>query len=199
MGESGLITVILGSPRRDGNSDSLAGEFLRGARASGLRSEVLIPSDLALEPCDGHNRCFDTGQCVIRDGMNRIYDLVLDSSYLVVASPVYFMGPPGTLKSFIDRFQAVWVRSEILKTFDPDSEGRRAAHGAYSILTGATRDKPSMYRCTSSILKAFYNVTGFDLRGELVAEGCEGPSDAAGRPDLMRRAFEAGRSLTGSA
>ena len=187
------ILAILGSPRRRGNSDMLAFEFLRGAAACGHGHTVLIPTDLGITPCDGQNRCFSDGRCVIKDGMNDIHQQVLDIPYLLIATPVYFMGPPGSLKAFIDRFQAVWARSALLGSFDPDSPERRSKHKVFTIIVGATGDKPSMYRPTRSILKAFANVIGFEYKGDIIAPGLDQPGDAAKRRGLMKKAFEAGR------
>jgi len=195
--EERRVTAILGSPRRRGNSDALAMEFLRGAGDRGLAHSVIIPSDLGISPCDGAGHCSRDGNCIIRDGMNDLYDQILESPYLLVASPVYFMGPPGSLKGFIDRFQAVWARSAVLKAFDPDSAERRAGHKAFAIITGATEDRPAMYRPTVSIIKAFLNVTGFDYSGEIIATGLDGPADALKREDLLAQAREAGRKFAG--
>ena len=195
MDDVPVVTAILGSPRRHGNSDTLAMEFLRGAEAEGYKHKLIVPSDLGISPCDGGNQCFQDGRCIIRDGMNEVYDDILSSRYLLIATPVYFMGPPGTLKSFIDRFQAVWARSALLKTFDPDSEARRRDHKAYAILVGATSGKPGMYRPTLSIVKAFFNVAGFDHTGELLATGLDRLGDAVERPDLIEQAFRAGRGF----
>jgi multimeric flavodoxin WrbA len=195
MNDDALITAILGSPRRNGNSDTLAMEFLRGASSIGYKHRLILPRELGVAPCDGGNQCFTDGRCIIRDGMNEIYDDVLASRYLLIATPVYFMGPPGALKSFIDRFQAVWARSALLKTFDPDSEERRRTHRGFAIIVGATQDNPGMYRPTRSIIKAFFNVTGFDYAGEVVATGLDRLGDAGNRQDLMKEAFEAGRTF----
>lgn len=189
------ITAILGSPRRRGNSDTLAMEFLEGASERGFGHNLIVPADLGLSPCDGSGFCLRDGKCVIRDGMNEIYDQVIESRYLLISTPVYFMGPPGSLKSFIDRFQAVWARSAVLKTFDPDAAERRATHKGFAIVTGATEDKPSMYRPTISILKAFFNVTGFAYGGDLVASGLDDPDEALKREDLLRQARDAGRNF----
>jgi multimeric flavodoxin WrbA len=167
-------------------------EFLKGAGERGMSHKVIVPSDLGISPCDGSGRCSKDGNCIIRDGMNDLYDEILEAPYLLIASPVYFMGPPGSLKIFIDRFQAVWARSAVLKTFDPDSDERRAGHKAFAIITGATEDKPSMYRPTLSIIKAFINVTGFDYSGEIIATGLDVPADALKREDLLKEAREAG-------
>jgi len=194
--EDRTITAILGSPRRRGNSDALAMEFLKGTAERGLAHNLIVPSDLGISPCDGAGHCVKDGSCIIRDGMNEIYGQVLESRYLLIASPVYFMGPPGSLKVFIDRFQAVWARGAVLKTFDPDSAERRAGHKAFAIITGATEDKPAMYRPTISIIKAFLNVTGFDYSGEIIATGLDGPGDAFKREDLLKQAREAGSHFT---
>jgi multimeric flavodoxin WrbA len=185
----------MGSPRRGGNSDTLARKFLEGAAAAGATPTILVPTDMGLAPCDGDNRCFAEGRCVVRDGINSVYDQVLGARYLVVATPVYFMGPPGSLKCFIDRFQAVWARAKILKTFDPDSPERRAGHRMFAIYVGAVTDKPAYYRPAVSIIKAFANVIGTTYVGEIIATGLEGPGDAARRDDLLKQALEAGRAF----
>jgi multimeric flavodoxin WrbA len=191
------LTAILGSPRRGGNSDTLARKFLEGAAAQGASAGVITPSELGLAPCDGDNRCFTDGRCVIRDGANGIYEEVLASDRLLVAMPVYFMGPPGPLKAFIDRFQAVWARAAILKTFDPDSPEWRARHRIFAIYVGAVTDKPNYFRPAVSIIKAFANVIGFTYAGEIIAAGLDRPEDAAGRADILKQAFESGRAFVG--
>ncbi len=193
--ETGRVLAILGSPRRRGNSDTLALEFLRGAASRGHGHTILIPAELGLAPCDGQNTCFKDGRCTIRDGMNDIYEKVLDAPYLLIATPVYFMGPPGSLKAFIDRFQAIWARSVLLGEFDPDSPERRSEHKVFAIIVGATEEKPNMYRPTRSIIKAFSNVIGFGYAGDIVAKGLDKAGEAAERDDLLEEAFAAGQTL----
>jgi multimeric flavodoxin WrbA len=187
----GSVLTVLGSPRRDGNTDVLATEFLRGAASAGFQPRFIIPTDLGMSPCDGLNQCFTAGKCVIQDGMNEVYEDVLTATHILVATPVYFMGPPGSLKSFIDRFQAVWARFEILKEPRPDAASRKA----FAIIVGATPDEGKMYRPTISIIKAFLNVTGFTYAGEIVATGLDDKIEAGERKDLLARAFEAGREF----
>jgi multimeric flavodoxin WrbA len=190
-GPKGRVLAVLGSPRRNGNTDTIATEFLRGAASAGFEPKFMVPTDLGISPCDGMNQCFETGRCVIKDGMNAIYEDVLSATHIVIATPVYFMGPPGTLKSFIDRFQAVWARFEILKEPRPAVAGRKG----FAIVAGATPEEGKMYRPTISIIKAFFNVTGFSYAGEMIAAGLDDGVEAGERRDLLSRAFEAGRTF----
>jgi multimeric flavodoxin WrbA len=191
VAKKGSVLAVLGSPRRNGNTDILAAEFLRGAAAAGFQPRFIIPTDLGMSPCDGVNQCFKTGKCAIQDGMNEVYEDVLSATHILVATPVYFMGPPGSLKSFIDRFQAVWARFEIMKEPRPDAAGRKG----FAIIAGATPEEGKMYRPTLSIIKAFLNVTGFTYSGEMVATGLDEKVEAGEKKDLLARAFEAGREL----
>lgn len=185
------MLAVMGSPRRGGNTDIIAAEFLRGAASAGFEHRSIVPSELGVSPCDGLNQCFENGICVIKDGMNKIYEDVLSATHMLIATPVYFMGPPGSLKAFIDRFQAVWARFEILKQPPPD----RTQRSGFAIVVGATPDEGSMYRPTISIIKAFFNVTGFTYAGEIIAAGLDAEPAAAERNDLLGRAFEAGRAF----
>ena len=191
IARKGRVLAVLGSPRRDGNTDTLAAEFLRGAAAAGFEPRYIVPTDLGMSPCDGLNQCFKTGECVILDGMNEAYGDVLGASHILIATPVYFMGPPGSLKSFIDRFQALWARFEVLKEPRPDAAGRKG----FAIVVGATPEEGKMYRPTLSIIKAFFNVTGFTYAGEIIAGGLDERVEAGERKDLLARAFEAGKEF----
>jgi len=188
------LICILGSPRRDGNSDTLAKRFMLGASESGIESKIIIPSELGISWCTGDNQCFKDGRCIIRDGMNEIYELVINSKWLLIATPVYFMGPPAPLKAFIDRFQAVWARARILNSFDPDDPERRESHKAYAIVV-ASQSNPKMVKPALSIIKAFFNVTGFSYGGELIATGLESKNDALRNKDISERAYSLGRNL----
>ena len=185
------VLAVLGSPRRNGNTDTVAMKFLGGTASAGYESRVIVPTDLGISPCDGMNQCFADGECVIKDGMNEIYESVLAATHMLIASPVYFMGPPGSLKCFIDRFQAVWARFEVLKKPRPEPAGRKG----FAIVAGATPEEGKMYRPTISIIKAFYNVAGFSYAGELIAAGLDNRVDAARNEELMARAFEAGKAF----
>ncbi len=101
------IAVLSGSVRRGGNTELLVRAFIEGAAG---RHEVTLLSiaDLKIHPCIGCNSCYDreSRRCFRRDDMDQVYDLLLRTDILVVASPVYFYGVSAQLKALIDRLHA---------------------------------------------------------------------------------------------
>ena len=101
------VTVLVGSPRRDGNTDLLARAFAEGAGASHEVS-LISAASLDIHPCLGCNACYasEGHRCFQRDGMDQVYERLLRTDILVLASPVYFYGISAQLKTLIDRLHA---------------------------------------------------------------------------------------------
>ena len=106
MGENGMsrITVLVGSPRKNGNTALLTESFAKGAR-NGNTVELLRVSDYHIKPCLGCNACYisDGHACAQRDDMALICQKLIHTDTLVIASPVYFYGISAQLKTLIDR------------------------------------------------------------------------------------------------
>ena len=101
------ILGISGSPRKSGNSEILLRRALDGARELGADVELLRVADKQINACNGCEACRDTGKCPIDDDMQAIYGKLLEANGIIFATPVYFWGMTGQLKSFIDRTYAL--------------------------------------------------------------------------------------------
>lgn len=98
------ITVLMGSPRKGGNTDLLAQAFAEGANQR-HHVEIIHVTELNIHPCLGCNACFrnQNHECCQQDDMISLYDKLAKSDMLVIASPVYFYGISAQLKTVIDR------------------------------------------------------------------------------------------------
>ena len=67
------ILVILGSPRRNGNSELLCQQFRKGAEESGNKVNTLRLSELQIEYCSACYACKRTGHCVKQDDMEQAH------------------------------------------------------------------------------------------------------------------------------
>jgi len=101
---SKTIVIISSTPRKNGNSDILSDEFMKGARDAGHYVEKIRLSEKNINYCTGCCTCIGKpGKCVQQDEMNDILAKLLKADILVFASPVYFRSFNGQMKTFIDR------------------------------------------------------------------------------------------------
>ncbi len=102
------ILVLNGSPRPNGNTAKMVEAFKEGAAVGGNDVNVIdvcrknIKGCLACEYCHSKGK----GQCVQKDDIQEVYDLLKETEMLVIASPIYYHGISGQLKCTIDRFYA---------------------------------------------------------------------------------------------
>ena len=101
------ILVITGSPRKDGNSNTLADSFIKGAQEAG-HSVVRFDSAFKnVHPCIACNKCGMNGECVFKDDFEFIRDNIVDADAVVFATPMYYFGISAQIKAVIDRFYAI--------------------------------------------------------------------------------------------
>lgn len=181
---------IAGSPRETGNSSTLLHAVLQGAESAGADSSLIRLNDLSFRGCQGCDPCAPAGECVVRDGLLPVFAALELADIWVLASPVYFDGISGQMKTFFDRLH--WLTTEESK-LKPRLRGTRRAA---VVLT--YEDKPrDDYRKLAETLGAYLGWMGDFGSVPVMSEGNLGPSDAAAkRVDLLASAEELGRSLT---
>ena len=106
---------ILGSPRKNGNSDTMAksvAEVL--SEQDGNSVEFIRLNNLSIKPCQGCGGCSETGRCIIDDDMTELYEETDAADRIFFASPIYFYGLSAQMKTCIDRCQAKWSRKYLL-------------------------------------------------------------------------------------
>lgn len=97
------IFVISTSPRKGGNSETLADEFIRGAKEAGNRVEKVCLYDKAIGFCKGCLACLKTHRCALHDGADEIAQKMRDADVLVFATPIYYYEMCGQMKTMLDR------------------------------------------------------------------------------------------------
>ena len=101
------ICILMGSPRRDGNTAELVKPFADELQRQGAEVETIVLADQKVEPCLGCYACQDsTGEygCIQKDDMQKIVDAVIRSDCFVLAAPIYIWYCPSQMKAVLDRF-----------------------------------------------------------------------------------------------
>ncbi|HBT94709.1 MAG TPA: flavodoxin family protein, partial [Coriobacteriia bacterium] len=106
------ITIINGSPRKNGNTAKVLKTM--AARLTELGCEHIEYIDLVdcqITPCIGCAACYKTGSCVIHDDAEMINGHIAGSQGVIIGSPTYVSNVSGFLKTYIDRGHIVLEQS----------------------------------------------------------------------------------------
>ena len=98
------ITVITGSPRKNGNTFAMVDSFIKAAEAKGHEVVRFDAAMMKIGGCRACMTCFKTGKaCSFDDDFNVIAPYILDADAIVYAMPVYWYSIPAQIKGVIDR------------------------------------------------------------------------------------------------
>jgi multimeric flavodoxin WrbA len=98
------VICLLGSPRRDGNSTTIAKRFVETARQLGAETESIELARLVYRGCQACGTCKTTGErCALKDELTPVLEAVEAADLLVLSTPVYCGDLPGQVKCFLDR------------------------------------------------------------------------------------------------
>lgn len=102
------IVVLTGSPRRKGNTNHMAQQFMKGATEAGHEVYRFDCATADVNPCIACNRCGMDGDCVFNDDFSKdLRPKLLAADVIVFCSPMYYFGFSSQLKRVIDRFYAI--------------------------------------------------------------------------------------------
>lgn len=165
------ILIVSSSPRKNGNSETLADAFSKGARKAGHSVETVRLREKQIGFCKGCLACLKLGHCVIQDDAIEIADKMYDADALVFATPVYYYSVCGQLKTMLDRANPLFgsdyafTEAYLLAT---------AAEDEHSTFDGAKRAVQGWVDCFSRCT----------LAGTVFAGGVNGVGEIAGHPAL---------------
>ena len=104
------VLGIVGSPRKNGNTEILMREVLKVAQQAGCETEMFLMSEKQVAPCDACGMCFQVGSCVVQDDMQELYAMMERAQAIVFGSPVYFGSVSAQMKAAMDRMFAFLQR-----------------------------------------------------------------------------------------
>jgi multimeric flavodoxin WrbA len=178
----GKVLVITTSLRAKSNSDILAGRLAAGARDAGHDVELVSLKGKDIRFCIGCLSCQKTQQCVLRDDAAAIAEKVKAADTLVFATPVYYYGMSGQMKTLLDRMNPL---------YSSDYRFRKVY-----MLAVAAEDEPFVPEKALSGLKGWVDCfEKAELAGSLFCGGINEAQEAAERSEDKHEAYEFGKKL----
>ena len=114
------IVILKASPRKNGNSNSLAAAFAEEAQRAGAFIAEYDTANMKVAGCRGCYGCMKKGECIFRDDFDKIAEDLRDADGIVIASPVYWYTFPAQIKAVMDRWFSLCVTGK-------DFSGKKAA------------------------------------------------------------------------
>lgn len=175
------ILVISTSPRKNGNSDLLADEFVRGAQEAGHQVEKISLYDKTISFCRGCLSCLNTQRCVIHDDADTIAQKMKAADSIAFATPVYYYGMCGQMKTMLDRSNPL---------FSADYSFRDIY-----LLAAAAEEDPHTVDGTVTGLQGWIDCfEKAHLAGAVFAGGVTSVGDIKDHPAL-KQAYETGKNI----
>ena len=173
------VLILSGSPRKNGNSDTLCDAFMKGAQKSGHDVEKIYIASKNISYCRGCYFCQrNNGICAIKDDMPEIIEKMISADVIVLSSPIYFYSINAQMKAVIDRTVARWLEIK-------DKE-------FYYIMTGA-EDSSTVTDIALECFRGFAScLEGSQEKGFISGKGVYEKGEIEQTP-FVEQAFEMGK------
>jgi len=175
------VLVLSASPRKNGNSDLLCDQFMKGAQQAGHQAEKIFLKDKKINYCTGCGTCINGKKsCPQKDDMAEVLEKMIASDVIVMATPVYFYTMNAQMKTLIDR-----TCSRYTEIRDKDF---------YFIVAAADSSKRAMERALEGFRAFTSCLSGAKEKGIVYGTGAWNIGDIKGKP-AMKEAYEMGRTV----
>ena len=167
------VLILSASPRKGGNSETLAREFAAGAAEKGHQVETVFLREKNYAFCKGCLACQKLGRCVIADDAVEIAEKMAAADVLVFATPVYYYSVSGQLKTMLDRANPLFTADYAFRQVYLLAAAAEAEDHA---VEGAQKAVEGWVECFEKA----------SLTGVVFAGGVTEPGDVAGHPALEK-------------
>ena len=175
------VLIISSSPRKGGNSETLAAAFAKGAQEAGNQVETVYLRETQIGFCKGCFACLKLGHCVIQDDAVEIAAKMHDADVLVFVTPVYYYSVSGQLKTILDRANPI---------YDTDYAFTKAY-----LLATAAEDEPETVEGTEKAVQGWVDCfPRCELVETVFAGGVNEAGEIAGHPAL-EKAYQVGKEV----
>lgn len=176
------VLVISTSPRKGGNSETLADRFIEGARAAGNQTEKVCLYDKGLSFCIGCLACQKTSKCILHDDMEDILEKMVSADVVAFATPIYFYEMSGQMKTFLDRTNPLFA-------------GEYSFRDIVLLAASADEDENSMDGAVKGLEGWISCFEKARLSGIVRGTGADKKGDMNRLSDVLDEAYELGKQI----
>lgn len=187
------VMILTGSPRKNGNTNTVAGWFIEGAKDAGAEVELIDVTRLKSKnngciACLGCQKS-EKYECVVEDEIKPVLARIPDYDVLVFATPVYFFGPSAQLKLLMDRMYS-------LIKFNAGGYDHNLGHLKWGLIATGGGDIDPGLSLVEQVFKTSAGFLGSGLESLLVPFSSMYDDNIKQNSELRERAIAFGRKLS---
>jgi multimeric flavodoxin WrbA len=185
------VLCVQGSPRKKGNSATIARKFLQMAEHHGAVVKTFILNELDYKPCQACYACkTKLEHCALNDDLTPVLNALDECDLVIVATPVYFGDISAQTKAFIDRTFS-FVKPDFHNRPDPVrlDPGKKMLW----IITQESTEEyyGDIFERYAGLYKTF---AGFDIH-VIRGTGVEEPGEVIDKREVMKHVEEMAQKL----
>lgn len=175
------ILALIGSPRRESNTDTVVDQILAGAKEKGHTSEKVYLYDHEIAPCVDCRRCKEPPYvCVMCDDTLAIDPKIGEADLIIFGTPLYWYGPTAKMKLFIDR-----LRPYI---------GSRGLEGVKGVVVAPSEEGPGACQCLVKMFRKSFDYLVMDFVEAILPKAYE-RGEIKQNQEELDKAYEFGLTL----
>lgn len=181
------VIGIVGSPRKNGNTNAIVQEVLKGAAEAGAETRTFLLNEMNYRGCQACDYCKSHDRCKLEDDLAGLFEEMKVADGIVFGAPIYFAQFSGQMRLFLDRCYSL-----INADFSP-----RLPVGKKAVIIG-TQGAPD-----PAAFKGVYDefrgqISSFmcmDVKDTLLGIGYHAPGEVKNNTELMEKAKTTGYNL----
>lgn len=181
------VIGIVGSPRKNGNTNAVVQQILEGAAEVGAETRTFLLNEMNYRGCQACNYCKAHEKCKLEDDLAELFEEMKEADGVVFGAPIYFAQFSGQMRLFLDRCYSL---------VNPDYSSRLPAGKKAVIVVAQGVPDPAAYK---GVYEEFggeiSRFMGMDVKDILVSAGYQAPGEVKNNAELMAKAKDTGLNL----
>lgn len=189
------VLAFNGSPRPKGNTSTIIGSILDGAKSKGAETVEIKLHDIDIKGCMGCLKCRENpGKCSQKDDLSPYLEAIKTCSGMVIGCPIYMYHIAGQMKILVDRFYSLYISKE-----QPGEYKSAVPAGkSFALVTSQGHPDPEQYARPIRWLAGMTGSgLGFEEKGRIVQVNSN-EQPAKDMEDILKKAYEIGKKMVNS-
>lgn len=178
------VLGLVGSPRKNGNTDVMVKAALKGAKNAGAETKTMNITELKIGGCTACMHCRTHNGCAVKDDMQKVYKEIESADAVVLGFPVYMLSINAQTKAVVDRLYP-YLNADF---------SAKVNKKTLVVVTQGMADKDVFVKNLEPV-KTALGMLGFPVKQMIIAGNGNVPGEHAKNTGLLEELAKAGSEL----